>query len=185
MYKRQADERLPLRQLRVAFAHVAQEDDVLLPIRAEHLGKGRVGIDLQQRADQTGRQHVALTGVALPALHDLAALDERHLRQAADIEREEVDRRGVQAVVLHPLPDGKAGAGGFAVFGLEGDVGIVMRRVVRELRVDLLLGDCLLYTSDPALAQPLDDGVGRRPLPAQLLLTKLRQLRCGDRLVLP
>ena len=136
-----ADERLPLRQLRVAFAHVAQEDDVLLPIRAEHLGKGRVGIDLQQRADQTGRQHVALTGVALPALHDLAALDERHLRQTADIEREEVDRRGVQAVVLHPLPDGKAGAGGFAVFGLEGDVGIVMRRIVRELRVDLLLGD--------------------------------------------
>ena len=43
----------------------------------------------------------------------------------------------------------------------------------------------VLVFQDPALAQPLDDGVGRRPLPAQLLLTKLRQLRCGDRLVLP
>ena len=114
---------------------------------------------LQELRQRLARLHPALRAVAVSAaletfvqhlhvgddegevvLHG-CEVDIHGLRQTADIEREEVDRRGVQAVVLHPLPDGKAGAGGFAVFGLEGDVGIVMRRVVRELRVDLLLGD--------------------------------------------
>ena len=43
----------------------------------------------------------------------------------------------------------------------------------------------VLIFQDPTLAKTLDDRVGRRALPAELLQTQLRKLRRRDRLMLP
>lgn len=71
------------------------------------------------------------------AAHHLAALHKRHFRQAAGVQRQEVDRAGAQTFFIHPFTNGQAGFGGGAVRLVKSHLYIVGAAVSGNFRFHL------------------------------------------------
>ena len=124
---------LALDEREVVFAHVADEEGIVLPVGAEDLREGRALIGLKERADEGCGQNIALARVTRATCHCLTSLDEGHRGNAAvAADLAEVDGEGVEIVVFNELANCKTVTRGFSVC-----LGIYGLDLVEELRVFL------------------------------------------------